>query len=539
MPILLFAQQAQFSPPFPDSVPLTDYELLGNNGKNIYVLATPPVGNPLIRVYDTDLKFLNEETAPLLKDGSVLSCGPDQQGLRMLAEYDFEKVSVYKSIRVDALGKTSLEKDIVSLPEQAGKTWNCMSSPRRHYILFYLVNPPANDSIVINTVLLDSNWDLVKMGSADIPYSAEFDRLNRPALDDAGTVFVTSYDQPLNYKLGSTVRIYRYGINENDWMRREFYIRENKPVDFLFRFDPGGAGFSLHALYTNFYSKRIEGLIQGSFSPDLKEILPFTPFPFGKEIRKDLRRMTVGITADDLPNFLSLYRVSPGDSGTCYITSGLDYLGFRAFADATPGKAGTRPVSLQENNPLRTAATRDLYMRPITPADLHTSRSITRYGSTYPAAGNRTPANRATNNPMGYYNNQIRNIPVTATSLFAGKKVFNKYFFFAFNNRSELNWYQYFLKESAMRSPINHMYLAETGSALVALRYEHDSKEKYQFRAAILDKSSGKLKEVAVPVPDGTGIVLSKTIIQLSGNSYVLLYAQPETGNFGIAKIGW
>ena len=534
---VLSAQQVSFSLPFSDPPQFTGYSILNNSGNKFFVLASPLMNDPQIMVYDKELQLLDERPAPILRNGSPLLLLNKGGGTHMLVEYAYDNMDVFKALQLDDSGNINLLKDVITLPTQAGNGWAFIASPASSWSLLYQVNKPQNDSISISTVLLDNNWEIQKISTIDLAFDTEFDRLNPVYLDEQGNVWVAVYDQPLNFKFGTTIRLHRFGVTEQDNLSREFLIKEKKPVELLFEFNRQSKRILISAVYIDFFSHDISGVLAAVLNDNMETLQPFRSFEFDKPIKKDLLRLTVGITPNKLLNFLRLHAAGITDSGSFFMTASLDYVSYRRGADTSVGRIAMKPASVTEQNPLRTAYQRDALLRQLSGAGGRRGRSSRQREGT-PGSPSRQPLNDAMRLRPDLFNIQDRDaLPVSFST--TEKKYYNKWMFLSFDSSFQLKWYQWYKKEFFSRRDMNNTVFDGTARELVSIRYEHNNKEKLQLLITLLDKMSGSLKTVPVTTPANMILLLSSPVLKLSEHELVFISYNTEEGKNGLVKVSW
>lgn len=531
---VLSAQQVTYSLPFTDPPQFTGFSILNNSGNKFFVLSSPLINDPQIMVYDKELQLLDQRSALLLRNGSPLLVMNKTGGTHMLVEYAYDNIDVFRALLLDNSGNISLLKDVITLPS-SGNGWAFITSPGSSWSLLYQVNKPQNDSISISTVLLDNNWEIRKIATIDLAFSTEFDRLNPLYLDEDGNIWAAVYDQPLNFKLGSTIRLHRVGMADQDHLYREYLIKEKKPVELLFEFGRSDKRVAVSAVYIDFFSHNISGVLTALLDDNLATLKPFRSFEFDKAIKKDLMRLTSGITPGKLLNFLRLHSAGMTDSGSFFMTTSLDYVSYRRSADTSIGRAAMQSATVTEQDPLRTAYQRDAMLR-----QLPGSGSGRRGRSSRPRDGTMGTSSRqitedAIRSRPGPYNRSPLPAPFWTTE----KKYYNKWMFFSFDSTFQLKWYQWYKKEFFSRRDMNNTVFDGTTRELLSIRYEHNNKEKLQLLVTLLDKLTGTLKTVPINTPANIVLQLSFSVLKLSERELVFIYFNMDESKSGLAKVSW
>jgi hypothetical protein len=397
------------------------------------------------------------------------------------------------------------------------------------------VHRPVNDSISISSVLLDSAWEIQRMRTFDLPYSTEFDRLNPLAVDEAGNVWVAIYDQPLNFKLSTELRLYKFALNDNGDSYLKTDIKEKKPVEFLFEMDKPAGWMALHALYIDFYTKDIAGCLTADVDAKNMIIRPVQSFEFDKQIKKDLAKMTLGITPDKLMNFLKLNGAERTDSGY-FITSSLDYVSFRRNADTAAGKISFRPGSVTEQNPITTAYQRDALVKQMSGGTFRRRRFGSKADAMSPNYAQGT-ANAMQARPDLFSTPGVQPMPSSFTS--TQRKLYNKWVYVSLDSNYHFQWSQWYKKEFFNRYDLNNTIFDGNKRELLSLRYEVNSRDKLQLLITVTDKFTGNIKTTPIEMPSNQHLQLSGPVLKLNEHELIFISINTEENRLGLGKVMW
>lgn len=533
------SQQLTFSQQFNSIVKYADYSLIHYGNNKIFVLGSSLTAEPEILVYNDSLIPVDRVPAKILRFGNPLAVTGSSGNIRMLTEYPTRGMNNYRAIELDSSGNTSLLKDIVTLRTDSSTIWSFVKSPGQLFFLLYKVNQPENDSISINFTVLDKNWDVHVSGLIEVPFSTEFDRLNPVYIDDDGRTWITIFDQPLNYKLGSTIHIYTYKKGDEKLRQTTFYTKEKKPVEFSYLFNQKQQTAVLQSLYTGFFSKDIEGYLSGMISNSLELVKPFTEYEFGKEIKKEMQKLTSGITRDNLMNYLKIQSImNPGDS-SFYTIAALNYSEYKTVPTA-PGLVSTRSNSIAEQNPIRTSYQRDALIRQLSGTDRRRTRSRQRDG--VPATGSSTPiADAMRLRPDYFFLPDNAGLPGSTTipTTVQNKKIYDKYLYFSFRENLEPAWYQLHNKEFFLSRELNSAYFTENKKEIISIACQHNKKDKLELLVSMLDKETGTMKESLIPVNGTAFPVFSQPSLKLKENEYIFIYTTLDNSQTGICRLSF
>lgn len=536
--LTLNCQELIFSKPIESSNILSDYTILRQQDNNIFLLNAPPAAVPEILIFSNTLQQKGSYPAGALRNGSMLAIKQNGPMTEILAEYSFPESNIYKVVTIDSGGKTVSAKEVASVVADPATGWSFVKSPAQVFSLLYKVNKPENDTIRINFVLLDSLWNTIDRGIIEVPFSAEFDRLNPIYADDEGKIWIAIFDQPLNYKLGATVKLFCYGTGFSKLLQTELRIEEKKPVEFLFLFDNKRKVATLHSLYAGFHSRNIEGYLFGVVNYNLEEIKSFTGYEFDAELKKEMQRSTVGITRNDLLNYLRLHKVSGEDNADFITIASLNYSEYR-FTGQSFGKNANLSSSLTEQNPLRTSYQRDALIRQLGAPERRRGR-VSRIRDGVPSQGSSAPFSEAMRlRPDLFFFPENGSAPdAQIQTPVTSRKIYDKYLFISFDKNLKPGWQQWFKKEYFLRRDLNTSFITENSHEIISFIYQHNKKEKVELLVSVINKKTGDLNEIVFPLQNDYPLFL-RPPVKISDKSFISICAYNEPGKYGLAKLTW
>lgn len=532
------SQRLTFSQPFDSTVKYAEYSLISHGNNRIFILGSSIISEPEILVYDDSLIQVNRVPAKALTFGSPLAVAGSAGNTRILAEYPTRGMNAYKVIELDSTGNTRLLKDVVSLRVDSSNIWSFVKSPGQLYYLLYKVNPPKNDSVSIHFTVLNNNWDVHEKGAIEVPFSTEFDRLNPVYIDDDGRTWITIFDQPLNYKLGSTIQVYAYKKGDEKLKQNTFYTKEKKPVEFSYLFNQKNQTAILQALYTGFFTKDIEGCLSGMVSNNLELVKPFTEYEFGKEMKKEMQKFTSGITRDNLMNYLKIQTmINPGD-GSFYTIAALNYSEYKTIPP-TQGLVSTRSNSIVEQNPIRTSYQRDALIKQLSGTERRRTRGRLR-GDGLPSTAPSSPVAEAMRlRPEFFFYPENASLSGNSPiqSPIQKVKVYDKYLCFSFQEDLNPAWYQWFKKEFITSRELNSSCLSENKNEITCIAFQHDKKDKLELQITTVDKEKGTMNKTLLPLDRSSFPVFNLPFLKIKDKEYFFIYSNPDASQTGICRL--
>lgn len=537
-----FAQQLSLSQPFSPAGLYPEYTLLCQQDNKIFVLSSPITADPVLMIFNDSLRLIDQKAVSSLRNASLLAVTNKSYYTRAFAEYSYPGINIYRAVGFDSTGNVSTENDIISLNTDSASVWSFTKSPSQLFHLLYRVNRPANDSITIDFVVLDSNYSVHVTGSAGIPFSSEFDRLNPVYVDDEGRLWITIFDQPLNYKLGSDIRICCYIKGEEKLRLMQFYTKEKKPVDFLYQFSRKNNTTTLHSLYVDFFSRDVAGYLSVTIDNKTQSVSQsdFPVYAFETDLKKEMQRLTTGITRDNLMNYLKIHSVSSQDDSSFIVISALNYSEYKVNTPQQ-GVVATRSTSITEQNPLRTAYQRDALVRQLSGTDRRSMRARRRNG--LPPTGTTASAGAEAMRlrPDLFFFPENNNDPASLLQPAAAsaKKIFDKYLFWSFHKGLQPNWQQWAKKEFWPSRQFNAAYIAENDSQIAAIYYQHNKKGKPELVIETINKNTGAMTESLLPLNGNSFPLFSLPALKIKDNEYLFICLFNDPAQSGICRLSW
>jgi hypothetical protein len=503
----------------------------------VYVLRYEQSIFPQIITSNHNLEVVSTIDKPFLRNSFLLSFVQKNNDLEMFCENFEEGFRIYSLYK--QAGNADSAYEILRLPPTTGGKWDFISSPSGDFFMLFSVTSLLNDSVNINTIILSKNYEVLDGKRFSFSLDRQFDMLGLPFIDDDGNIYNLIYDRPLNYRLGSNLRILKYSTSKGSLTKKEVYFKEKKPADIRLSYSAKTKMLSLHSLYYDFYSKDINGVVAGSFNEKLEPVTPLSYYVFDKDFKKKLNTYKSGINSNDLMNYLRINSTSTGEDGSSYVNLTLE-------TDRLPSNSGGL------NNASNSTTTPGMNDDPVM-GILQRENLIRRnMAATGPVRGRRFSAGSGPS--MSYaeaYTNAMFDRPdlffmPSDTSLTSRKrddllkkKIYDRQLLFGFDKKAVVKWHYWFETEDQSLLKKNSLYATETDSSFVSVYYRNNSKDKPELGFTKINKLDGAVLDKPLTIPNHISLLTTNTVYELAHNKIVLLYYDNRTGKTGLAKIEW
>jgi len=137
-----------------------------------------------------------------------------------------------------------------------------------------------------------------------IQCNPELERFSKPYLDDDGNIYCARYDHPLNYKLGSTLSVFKLGLQGKEFVFPDLYAKQKKPQNPYFYVT--GNKLIIGALFTDFYSHQCEGVCCFIYDFSHTGWDSIVYLPFTSAFRKQIHKNIFAISRGNLMNLLQM-----------------------------------------------------------------------------------------------------------------------------------------------------------------------------------------------------------------------------------------
>lgn len=531
------AQNISLGAPLEKDEIKTSYSILGTDSQYVYVLRFSQNILPQIITCNHKLEIVTRIDKPFLRNSYLLSFVQKNNSLEMFCENFVEGYRVYSLYR--QAGNVDTVNEVLRLAPTNGGQWDFISSPSGDYFMLFSVTSMLNDSVTINSIVLNKNYEFLDGKRFSFFLDRQFDMLGVPSVDDEGNIYYLIYDRPLNYRLGSNLRIFKYNTANGNIIRKEIYFKEKKPSDIRLSFSEKNKMLTFHSLYYDFYSKDIGGVVSGYFNEKLEPLTPLSYFVFEKDFKKKLNTYKSGINSSDLMNYLRINSTSVEDDGSSYVNLTLE-------TDRLPSNTG----GLNNVNP---SSTRNIMDDDPMMALLQRENLIRRnMGFAGASRGRRTsPGSGPSTSYVEAYTNAMFERPdlffMPADSSLTSKKrdeifkkkIYDRQLLFGFDKKAVVKWHHWFETEDQSLLKKNSLYATETDSSFVSVYYRHNSKDKAELGFTSINKLDGEVLDKPLNLPNYITLLTTSTVYKLSHNKIALLYYDNRTGKTGLATVEW
>ncbi len=308
-----YSQQIIFSDSLGNFTDIRYCGIVGKIKNTFITIEALPDNPPHVLLFDTGCVLRKEYELSFIPAGGFIRAGllPDQQGWSILWQtargnnwYLYHTTFDENARLTDG----TVPIDSLEIPKNTRRhPFYVTSSPFNHYQLLYRkIADTANNQMNIDLSIVPPPGGHVAKGKMVVPFNREFDETGEISIDESGTVYTTVYDHPQNFRYGATINLYQYSATGGQVNYPPLLSKGKKPVNIRVLPESAEHSILLMALYTDFYSKNIDGILSASVSTDgsVKDSLYF--YTFSKEEKKELNKHIAGISRDKLMNYLEL-----------------------------------------------------------------------------------------------------------------------------------------------------------------------------------------------------------------------------------------
>jgi hypothetical protein len=514
----------------------TSYSILGTDSQFVYVLQYAPQIIPRIITCNHNLEKIATADKPFLKNSFLLSFVRKNNSLELFCENYKEGFRVYSLYRQS--GDNLTVNEILRLPPATGGKWDFISSPSGNFFMLYSVTSMLNDSVNISAIVLNKNYEVLDGKRFSYFLDRQFDMLGLPAIDDEGNIYNLIYDRPLNYRLGSNLRLLRFNTALGNFTRKEIYFKEKKPTDVRLSFSLKDKTVFLHSLFYDFYSKDINGLMTCRLTENLELLNAPSYFVFDKDFKKKLNTYKSGINSGDLMNYLHINSTSVFEDGNSYINMTLE-------TDRIPSNNGSNSntgnisSTTQVDDPMMDLLQRENLIR----RNMAYSGPVRGRRFSSAAGPNISYAEAYTNamfdRPDLFFMPADSSLNSKTRNDLLKKKIYDRQLLLGFDKNNSVKWLHWYETEDQSLLKKNSLVATETDSSFVSIYYRHNSKDKPEPGFTKVNKADGALLDKPLNIPPHISLLTTNTVYKLGSDKIVMLYYDNRTGKTGLAKIEW
>jgi hypothetical protein len=326
-------------------IPQGNYLLIGRMDQKYLFLYSDEDQPTKLVICDANGQKLKERTYDFFNGQSTVAVNliPGKDSWSLIVQSVVENMHYTETVKLNSDGDIigELKKiDSARYDKLKSAAIYSMTSSRNgeYFLLYRVLSGFSKGKILLNYLLLDKTGNALGTKSFFVPFDEQFETLNNIFLAPNGNVYFALHDKAENYRMGSNLRLYKSEINSEQPTLTEIYLKENKPLELAFDSDPENKYIALGALYSNFYSKEIEGVFTAIFNTSTSNLDTVVYLPMEKDFKKDLKKGVSGIKVEELVNRMHLkyFRVNPDGSISVLteLLSERDYFNNKAGANS-------------------------------------------------------------------------------------------------------------------------------------------------------------------------------------------------------------
>ena len=562
------AQTINFHSQFDSSfIPQGNYFLVGRMAENYLFIYSDYKTQTKLIICDKDGTPLKEKSYDFVNDESTVAVNliPNKESWSLIIQTVNGNMHYTQTVKLNAEGE--ILQDLVKIDSarydklKSAAVYSMTSSRNGNYFLLYrILRGYATGQILLNYLLLDKDANPLGSKSFFIPFDEVFEVLNNIFLAPNGTVYFALHDKALNYRLGSKIRLYKSDLASDQPFHTEIYLKENKPLELAFDSDPENSFVALGALYSNFYSKDVDGVVAAIFNPATNRLDTVVYMTMDKSFKKDLKKGISGIKVEDLVNQMHLkyFRVNP-DKSISIVT---DLLSSRDYYNVTQTSSSVNnpPSQVGVNGNLMPSQSFDEMRSYIAATTLPSAPDGRRSSSRSPPTGSTGGSNnvfaqqRPTN--MGEWNNQMSRLQGMGVTSPSWRNAYDSYFQSTYSSSIRKN--TMVMKSIVFSIDQNHkplwktwvwnLYIPETPFTTVThlpinnqvslINYELTQKNDVFLQQQTFS-ADGKIISQQLAKPQQPLLFHGGNMLRLGDKEVLTLYFDPVRNKVGLASINW
>lgn len=523
--------------PFPESSPSGHFSFLGGDDRSIYILHAEMGTLKNLLVYDHQLQLQQRMPISFLQNQIPILILPRDSVTDFLYETVTDSSTYYTLIQ-ETDNKVS-QRLIAQLQAETAPRWILTTSKKNQYFLLYSLAGLTADSVKLNVVILNKEYEILDDRQFRFYVDRQFDRISDLYLDDEGNVYTIISDRPLNYRMGSRLRLFKYNPLEGRLLKKEYYFKEKKPAEIKLTFSSHSNQLYLHALFVDFYTKNIQGIVCGILDENLEMRVPFSYFEFDKSFKKQLNTYTSGIASAALMNFLKFNSVSVDSNGVSYASLTLETDRLMAPVATANNSRATKSSNLMEEDPIMGILQRETLIRR--QMGYRGPVRGRRYGSTAEPTMDYSEAYATVmgQRPDLFFMTTDTAANKKSATGFIPKKIYDRQLLFAFDQSAKLKWYRWYETEDQNLLKRFSLLPTETESDFISLHYRHNSKEKSELAFIRIAKADGTYQEKILSLPSHITLLTTSPLLNVNANQAAIFYWNTTLQQAGLARLAW
>lgn len=562
------AQLINFHSQFDSSfIPDGNYLLVGRMAGNYLFIYSDYKTQTKLIICDQNGTPLKERSYDFINDESTVAVNliPNKETWSLIVQTVNVNMHYTQTIKLSAEGE--ILQDLVKIDSarydklKSAAIYNMTSSRNGNYFLLYrILRGYSTGQILLNYILLDKDANLLGSKSFYIPFDEVFEVLNNIFLAPDGTVYLAIHDKALNYRLGSKLRLYKSDLKSDQPIQTEIYLKENKPLELAFDSDPENSFVALGALYANFYSKDVDGVVTAIFNPATNRLDTVVYMSMDKGFKKELKKGISGIKVEELVNQMHLkyFRVNP-DKTISVVT---DLLSSRDYYNITQttNSINSPPSQVGLNGNLTPSQSFDEMRSVIAATSLPAAPDGRRSSSRSPPTGTTGGSNNvfAQQRPsnMGEWNNQMSRMQGMGVTSPSWRNAYDSYFQSTYTsairkNTMVMKSIVFFIDKyhkPLWKTWVWNLYIPETPFTTVThlpinnqvslINYELTPKNDVFLQQQTFSEG-GKVIGQQLAKPQQPLLFHGGNMLRLGEKEVLTMYFDPVRNRVGLASINW
>ena len=561
------AQHVKYLPKFPFPIRSSDnVQIIGQLGSSYYLYYAALNADPQVIKFNNDGLFEKAIPLPFINASTL-------QAVNLFAENN-ELLFIVQSIVDRKLVLTSTVLD--STGTQVGATRELDATPlasygssalyklvttedRNKFLAYRIVSGFSTQQVLFEGIVLNEVGKEEKRYSNYLPLEAELETVSAPYLAPGGELFVAVHDIASNYKLGTKVKLYYVNGTSEGPKFAELYIKQYKPIELLFDWNAGSKQLAIGSVYQDFYTKNVEGVLAGFWTPGKKVWDTIITHDIDKKYKKDLKSGVYSIPFTEVTNTLQLRYFKVLEKGSIMFVGDL-YNNFSMYR-GTINNGLTNPS--QRNSLARTGTSQQQPVTPVISTARGAGERVGAYNPTASSIATQNAADRARQAAMLNNNTQSPSLQAAGDN-FQPKMVsvpsfamgdvsprdagnvllFNKMLDYKTvliytDTKTKVELKKWVRNLYVPGSPFtNVLLLPDSEKSFKVLNYEINGKNipYLQSSSVSVDRTSEK----STVVPGGMPFLFfKKNIAYTSKRSLLTLYHDAENNLTGLATIQW
>jgi hypothetical protein len=310
---MVYSQQVLFSDSLGEYAENMFYSIAGKLEEKYIVFKAAPGASPEFMVLDSACKPVDKGTLTFIPANGLIkaithsednSCHLFWQSLHGTEWYLHH--SIVKDFKFSELTSAVVDSAVLPSTFKYQPYFMRESAGGGYMLLYKRAYDPSTEQLLTSMIIVNTTSGEIAHGQINMPFNKEFDLAGEVIADESGHVFTLTFDNPTNFRLSSTIRLYEYIPGKGQIDYPEIIAKEKKPVGILMHPEPDLQRMVLVSLYYDFYSKNINGITGTRVSTRTLRYDSLFCFTFSKELKKQLNRYISGISNDKAMNFLEL-----------------------------------------------------------------------------------------------------------------------------------------------------------------------------------------------------------------------------------------